>query len=478
MDLISGCDMMDMFDIFIAADASGPDNAVFAGIKIDEECVEQHEFPACLFLCIANIHGRMKYTEDGGETLVEATVNAPTFLNMVMRIQMIDENVGYAAGAPNVLWKTVDGGKTWEDGNAPGNLMTFYNDLDFVNEDVGFLAAGIPEEEKGLAPSSPNNPEEMVAWLLHRQRMIGDPLYRWQVQEDSLRGEDDPKMSSGKVYRTRDGGETWDLVLDTMHDGFVDITMVDENIGWIIGEPHAQVAGKLSSLYYTNDGGDTWEDVSDRLPISVEAGSRFKIYRSMFSGNGQIGFLAGAAMRGLTAAYGLLLYTEDGGLTWTEDTSYTDEIVSVLMDFKWVNNHVLYGAGMDKAVGKYTQPNTGPTANAGVDQTVALDDAVQLDGSASVDPDGDPLTYLWEQTGGAPVELTGADTATPTFDAGGLGDLEFTLTVGDGSEEDADTVVVSVTEDGADDDADDDDGDDDDDDEDDDDDDDDDGCGC
>src|SRR6266545_2070596 len=58
--------------------------------------------------------------------------------------------------------------------------------------------------------------------------------------------------------------------------------------------------------------------------------------------------------------------------------------------------------------------NQAPTANAGPDQTVHLGASVTLDGSASTDLNGDPLTHNWTQLSGTPVTLTGANTATPT----------------------------------------------------------------
>jgi hypothetical protein len=66
-----------------------------------------------------------------------------------------------------------------------------------------------------------------------------------------------------------------------------------------------------------------------------------------------------------------------------------------------------------------TYVNQPPTAKAGDDQTVDEMTTVHLDGSQSSDPDGNSLTYSWEQVGGlASVgNLTEADTATPTFTA-------------------------------------------------------------
>lgn len=77
--------------------------------------------------------------------------------------------------------------------------------------------------------------------------------------------------------------------------------------------------------------------------------------------------------------------------------------------------------------------NTAPVAKVGEDQVVAAGALVTLDGSASSDPDGDPLSFAWKQTAGTAVSLSGAAGAVVTFTAPGSGTaLIFELEVSDG----------------------------------------------
>lgn len=87
--------------------------------------------------------------------------------------------------------------------------------------------------------------------------------------------------------------------------------------------------------------------------------------------------------------------------------------------------------------------NRPPVANAGPDQTVERTGAagaqVQLDGSASFDPDGDNITYGWTWTGGTATDIK------PTVVLP-LGLTTVTLTVSDGKLSCIDTVDIKVVD--------------------------------
>jgi hypothetical protein len=75
--------------------------------------------------------------------------------------------------------------------------------------------------------------------------------------------------------------------------------------------------------------------------------------------------------------------------------------------------------------------NDAPVADAGPDQIGIVAGQVRLDGSASFDPDGDPITFQWTQTAGPSVTLSAPTSAVTTFTAVEGQSYGFRLTVRD-----------------------------------------------
>ncbi|MCP4767831.1 MAG: hypothetical protein GY875_16360 [Gammaproteobacteria bacterium] len=93
-------------------------------------------------------------------------------------------------------------------------------------------------------------------------------------------------------------------------------------------------------------------------------------------------------------------------------------------------------------------PNTRPVAKAGPDQTGILGDTIVLDASASLDADGDTLSYSWTLVvapGSSNAMLNGPASVMPSFTADVAGFYETELTVNDGqANSDPDRVVVNI----------------------------------
>lgn len=138
--------------------------------------------------------------------------------------------------------------------------------------------------------------------------------------------------------------------------------------------------------------------------------------------------------------------TTSHALTLAELTT----LVASTHDVRWA---VEGSNGDSPATGPYLGENRAvvvnrpPVADAGPDQpnvecTSATTTPVQLNGTGSSDPDGDPLTYTWTATG---VSFNNNHSATPIGQFP-MGTTLVTLTVSDGIEEDTDTVSITVVD--------------------------------
>ncbi|TNE44037.1 MAG: hypothetical protein EP343_30245 [Deltaproteobacteria bacterium] len=94
------------------------------------------------------------------------------------------------------------------------------------------------------------------------------------------------------------------------------------------------------------------------------------------------------------------------------------------------------------------EQNEQPSANAGPDQVTGVGETVNLDGSNSTDPEGDPLTYEWKfktKPDGSAADLSDPKADKPTFSPDKPGKYIVELVVNDGLESsDPDTVSIEV----------------------------------
>jgi PKD domain len=103
----------------------------------------------------------------------------------------------------------------------------------------------------------------------------------------------------------------------------------------------------------------------------------------------------------LTFAWSLLSQPDGGGAALagptTSQPAFTPSRPGDYVAQLVVNDGQLSSAASSVVI---TALNRSPAANAGAAQTVFVGDLVTLDGTASQDPDGDPLTYQWSVDAG------------------------------------------------------------------------------
>jgi photosystem II stability/assembly factor-like uncharacterized protein len=136
------------------------------------------------------------------------------------------------------------------------------------------------------------------------------------------------------VFRSSDGGKTWEHVLKvSKHAGAVDLSMDPNNprilyatIWQVERKPWTLTSGgEDNGLWKSSDGGDTWEKLTEGLP----EGS-----------TGRIGVSASGAKSGRVYA---LVEADDGGLFRSEDHGKTFRLINPDRNFRqraWYYTHV------------------------------------------------------------------------------------------------------------------------------------------
>lgn len=189
-------------------------------------------------------------------------------------------------GGTGGVWKTVDGGTYWE------NITDGF----FKTSAVGAMA---------VAESDPN-----VIYVGMGESCVAVPRLHWTSRADG-------------VYRSRDGGKTWTNVglRTTQHIARIRVHPHDPDLVYVAALGRLEEPHKDRGVYRSKDGGETWEQV---LFKSDQAGA---IDLSMDPSNPRIIYACVWQVRrsfwnSYTGGPDSGLYkTTDGGDTWAELTN-------------------------------------------------------------------------------------------------------------------------------------------------------------
>jgi photosystem II stability/assembly factor-like uncharacterized protein len=196
---------------------------------------------------VATASGGLWKTEDGG---IHFEPIFDQYGNMSMGsvdVAQSDPNIIYlgtgeamharSSSHGNGVWKSTDAGKTWK---AVGLKESFF----------------IPRLT--IHPTDPN-----IVYVAAEGKLYDN-------QMDCQRG----------LYKTTDGGETWELVLDLKDRGVGDFVLDPDNPDVIIASGYKTYRRAWTYidrqpgnyLYKTSDGGATWKKLTDGLPQDIKSG--------------------------------------------------------------------------------------------------------------------------------------------------------------------------------------------------------------
>ena len=185
----------------------------------------------------------------------------------------------FVAGATSGIWKTTNSGTTFRPVFDNERVVSM-GDIAIApsNPDIVWAGTGEEDSRNSISPGGGvyKSTDGGLTWELKGLegtqaigRVVVHPTNSDWVYVAAL-GHPWGANEERGLYRTRDGGETWERVHYVSEDaGFVDVDMhpQDPNIIWatswkrVRGPYFLQSGGPGSAIWKTIDGGDTWEEV-------------------------------------------------------------------------------------------------------------------------------------------------------------------------------------------------------------------------
>lgn len=253
---------------------------------------------------ICGYDGIIENTVDGGNSWQSQKSSVTANL---CDINFVNSSTGWICGAENTILKTTDGGKSWSNISPPSAENKIYVTIKFVDENNGWTSNNFGEILRTTNGG--------LSWDIKKSGHIGGS--RLSVIDAQT-----VYALSGKLYKTFDGGETWDSVEVSVPKNYraYEMFFTNKNSGFIV--TLNGTGGTMITEFpvvMTSDGGTTWTS-SEYLK---EGG-----LMCLYFVNKNVGWVAGAEN---------IYKTFDGGINWmleystekyglrAKDLSFVDE---------------------------------------------------------------------------------------------------------------------------------------------------------
>lgn len=232
--------------------------------------------------------------------------NAPAFGNRVDDIFMLNTQTGYAVSGDGKIVKTTDGGDNWV---LVKQANIYCRSVEFINTEKGFV---------GAFPFNPNADSNVLrrttdggaTWtdlspLLHRRAKRG--ICGLAVADaNTIYGGGNWFGDSAYIVKSVDGGNSWNFIdMSAYATSIIDLYFINKNVGFATGKGPLPLESGI--ILYTTDGGASW---TYKFQNTVPNEYCWKIQRL----TGNIYF---ASLEDFGNVSPKILKSTDGGMTWT-----------------------------------------------------------------------------------------------------------------------------------------------------------------
>ena len=222
---------------------------------------EHLAYPAAdRLLLLAKDERQLWRSTDGGNSW--DTIIFDVAPGRIQVLDMVNADTGFALGGSEWLFITTDGGLSWDRILFPDTLTRAIRDISAVSIDTIFVNVGAQQynwllatHDRGRTWTTYDAPSDIDDFH------FVDGSYGWYVGGRPIVGQ----SAYDLIYRTIDGGATWQKQLDTFLNPSYGLKDIEA-----ISRTHARVSGLWGKLYRTTNGGEQW--IQEHNPLDTFTG--------------------------------------------------------------------------------------------------------------------------------------------------------------------------------------------------------------
>ncbi|WP_223609417.1 YCF48-related protein [Chryseobacterium sp. OSA05B] len=234
----------------------------------------------------------------------------------------LNENLGWAVrGGGGAVFKTTNGGDTWVQKTVNGPANQYYRNIEFLNENVGFLGtlnnSFYKTVDGGNSWERINNISPYPAAICGLDCVGTSTVYGCGAW-----------FSPAYIIKSTDSGTTWEYIdMSSYANALVEITFINENVGFVSGNDNDGAV-----ILKTLDGGASWTKI-----YNSNIASEF-VWKMQLLDHNKIF----CAIESEATNAGKLLKSTNGGFTWeTKDfpDPYVQAVGFISETHGWMGGH-------------------------------------------------------------------------------------------------------------------------------------------